>query len=55
MTRRTRLWILAAIAMAVAGLASLPTAAPGGTTGNLASPAGTKSFVGPADEPFFVD
>ena len=53
MTRRTRLWILAAIA--VAGLATLPTAAPGGTTGNLASPAGTKSFVGPADEPFFVD
>jgi hypothetical protein len=55
MTRRTRLWILVAIAVAVAGLASLPSAAPADTTGNLASSAGTKSFVGPADEPFFVD
>jgi len=55
MTRRTRLWIFVAVAVAVAGLASLPAWAQASTAGNLASSAGTKSCVGPADEPFFVD
>ena len=55
MTRRTRLWIFVAIAVAVAALASLPAAAHASTTWNLARSTGTKSFVGPADEPFFVD
>ena len=54
MTRRARLWIFVAVSIAVAGLASLPTAAQGRTTENLAS-SGVSSFAGPRDEPFFVE